>query len=440
MKKWILFSAVVLWIVSIPIIIVGVDNHIENKDQRLRNEINNALKDIFNGREYIDVIYSGKKVSYEKKDIPEKPAKTNIAKDEESIRLIGDLDKRALNRWKEKFGDLTKLYRIKNDRDEWVVPYEEEDGWQMITMSSSHDFEGNSLLVQQWIFPYAVGYKKQDYYFGFDYAPSIRNAVDEAFEFFTTDPKSSMIENYEKGSCDRIFSEIYDLKNEYYTIMRDSIPKFWQHGETLWGGPQRYADNELGNRIVSAMTYTYMYNGYYRVFVGITQPTTWSINRREWAVDSDRSNLLKWWLISTSAFFGCIILLTSILIFKNNKRMNETNYQKLVRLSHPRNFMKPYDKEKVEKANTIYKEVEQLKEDDYDAINILIQKCIDDLGITFIDSVSLEQLKKQVNPKRYMNPYDSVKVQLANELFAIVSKSDLTYTEYIEVKERAKNL
>lgn len=48
--------------------------------------------------------------------------------------------------------------------------------------------------------------------------------------------------------------------------------------------------------------------------------------------------------------------------------MNETDYHKLLRLSHPRNFMKPYDKDKVGKANCIYNEVEQIKEDDFSPI------------------------------------------------------------------------
>lgn len=61
--------------------------------------------------------------------------------------------------------------------------------------------------------------------------------------------------------------------------------------------------------------------------------------------------------------------------------------------------MKPYDKDKVEKANCIYKEVEQIKEDDWEKINSLIQRCINDLGISFIDSSSLEELRQRVNRK-----------------------------------------
>lgn len=73
-------------------------------------------------------------------------------------------------------------------------------------------------------------------------------------------------------------------------------------------------------------------------------------------------------------------------------------------------------------------------------INSLIQKCIDELEISFIDSVSLEELKRQANPERFMNPYDAEKVQIANDLFAILSKPGLTYAEYVEVKNKAVKL
>lgn len=442
MKKW-LITTLITWIVSIPVIIIAVNIYIEAKDKRLRIEFSRAVTNIFSGREYIDVVYSGKKVSYEKKMIPEKPKKSSITQDAESIQLLGDIDKRAISKWKEDYGDLYKIYRIKNDRNEWDDPYEEEDGWELIKMSSSYDSNGDILLVQQWLFPYAVGYKKQDYYFSYDYAPSVRSAVNETFDFFTSNPKSNMYEDFEKGSCDRIFHEIYEAEanNEYYyTIVRDSIPKFCQLGETLWGDLHRYANGEIGGRIVSPMAYTYMHNGYYRVFVGLTQPTTWSLKRLDWAVESDRTRILKWWLISSGSLFAIIITILSIFLYQQNKKINESDYEKLLRLSHPKNFMNPYDKEKVEKANLIYKEVETVDNNDSDTINVLIQRCIDELGISFIDQTQLSELKKLVNPMRFMNPYDAQKIQLANQLFSILNSDNLSFADFKEVCDKAKTL
>lgn len=436
MKKWLLIVTLVLWVVSVPVIVIIVNNYIEAKDNRLRKEFSNAITNIFNGREYIDVVYSGRKVSYEKKEIPEKPE--ILLQDQDSIQLL--FNKKKLSKWNENYGDLYEMYQLKNDRKKWDVPYEEEDGWELIKISSSYDNKHNACLVQQWIFPYAVGYKKQDYSFSYDYTPSIRTAVNQTFDFLTTDQKSPIYEKFSKGSFYRIFNEVYQIENKYYFIFQDSIPGFWVLGETIYGNSPRYADENIGGRIVSPMEYTYMHNGYYRVFVGITQPTTWSIKRRDWVVESDQSNLLKWWLISSGIFFAIIITVLSIFLYQRFKRISESDYDKLLRLSHPRNFMKPYDKDKVEKANLIYKELDNINKNDSDAINTLIQRCIDELNISFIDQTQLSELKRIVNPERFMNPYDAQKVHLANHLFSILNSDKISFIDFKEVSSKAKTL
>lgn len=68
--------------------------------------------------------------------------------------------------------------------------------------------------------------------------------------------------------------------------------------------------------------------------------------------------------------------------------------------------------------------VEQIKEDYMEKINSLIQRCIDDLGISCIDPLSLEELKQRINPENFMNPHDAEKIQIANVLFAIFPKPD----------------
>ena len=56
-------ATIILWIISIPLIILGVNKYIEEKDNRLRKEYFEAIQNIFHDGEYIDVIYSGRNVS-----------------------------------------------------------------------------------------------------------------------------------------------------------------------------------------------------------------------------------------------------------------------------------------------------------------------------------------------------------------------------------------
>ena len=50
------------------------------------------------------------------------------------------------------------------------------------------------------------------------------------------------------------------------------------------------------------------------------------------------------------------------------------------------------------------------------------------------------ELKEKVNPKNYLNPYNADKVTLANELYDMLCKKDLSYREFVEVKEKSKLL
>ena len=435
MKTKLLIATIILWAISIPIIILSVDSFIQRKDTRLKAEFSSAICDIFNGKEYIDIVYKGKKVSSEKISIPPKPTPQHN-QDEESIRLLGNLDKKDMEHWQEYYGDLTKLYRIKNNSHEWTLPYEEEDGWNLIVLSGNYDG-----LEQKWIFPYGVGYKRQDYSFMYDYSPSIKTAVYETLDFFINNENSHLKDKIEIGSHDRLFNLVYDATNEYYTIMRDSIPKSWMmDNKTLWEKPAKYADNQYMGRITTPVQFSFMHNGYYRVFVGLTQPSTWSIVRLDWAVQANKDRLLKFWLISTGGFFLLCILILSVLIYKTKKKANETEYDKLKRLLNPKNFMNPYDKEKIEKSNLLYGELMNIDKENHNEIIELIDKATNELDISFIDQSQIKNLKKIINPQLYMEPYDVNKVSLANELYSILNKQDLKYSEFLDVKERSKNL
>ena len=99
-----------------------------------------------------------------------------------------------------------------------------------------------------------------------------------------------------------------------------------------------------------------------------------------------------------------------------------------------------YDKGKIEKANAIYKRLLEINGEESEVLNELQLQAVKDLGINLIDAEKLADLKEKVNPKNYMTPYNPDKVTLANELYAILTKEGLTYHEMTEVEEEAKQL
>lgn len=423
--------AFVAYLVAMVAMFFGVNSYITSKDNRLRNEIHDKIDELFASRnQYVDVAYSGYKVGYEKVSIPAKPKPMGL-QDEESKKVIGDMDKIALNNWNENYGNLTKMYRTHYKRSDWSGPYNYEDGWNLCILE--HDYEG---VYQTWLFPYAVGYLKQDYYFGESYLPSVASAVNEAFEFYTTNDKSTYYSTFEKGSVNKAWSSIYDADNEYYYMAEDEIPRFNRMGSPLF--EQYTTDGKY-----HAYQNGYMYNGYYKVFIASTQPKTWTIKKYAWGPDEqDRKDLWLYWSIGLTVLLLLVVIPLWVIDVKHQKIKDESLYDKLKRMCKPTNFMNGtnYDKEKVDKANAIYKRLLEINGDDVEALNELQQQAVAELGINLIDAEKLADLKEIVNPKNYMTPYNPDKVALANKLYAILSKEGLTYNEMADVEEEARQL
>ena len=125
---------------------------------------------------------------------------------------------------------------------------------------------------------------------------------------------------------------------------------------------------------------------------------------------------------------------------KKQKLQSETIYDKLKRLCNPSNFMKNYDKEKVDAANEIYQRLLQTSPDDKEQMEEIQQQAVKRLKISLIEPSLLNELRKKVNPQNFMKNYDAEKVSLANDLYARLSKDNLTYNEFIEIQELSKQL
>lgn len=424
-RSAIIALAIVTWIVSMIGMAFGVDEYIKAKDIRLNREIHNKVEEVFGGRKYVDVAYSGYKVSYEKIAMPAKPDKSAF-NDPTAYQQL-------LNEWQGSYGDLTKLYRIKWGSNEWLHPYEYEDGWNLVQIES--DWEG---VTMTWYFPYAVGYKKQDYSWGFDYAPSVETAVSEAFSFFTTNPNSNFVSDgeFEKGSVNRIMAEARECANEYYWLWEDSVPRHHIMGKPLF---EKYPKDI--NNYNYPLQCTFMYNGYYKVFVARSQPKTYTIVKKSWNPDEkDKEKLWKYWGVGLTILMLLIVIPLWIIDHQRKKIKEESLYDKLKRLCNPAKFLKDYDKEKVDKANMIYQRLMEIKPDDKEALMSLQAEAVASLGIVLIDAEKLKDLTEKVNPQRFMNPYNAEKIKLANDLYSRLTKEGLTYEEFAEIEETSKSL
>ena len=427
----ILRVAFIVYIVAMIGMFIGVDQYVKAKDQRLRTEIHEKIDEIFAGRkQYVDISYSGYKVGYERVSIPEKP-KPLGHHDEEINKFYEEMNRKSMDAWTENYGNLTRLYRTHYKRSDWASPSDYKDGWNLVILE--HDYEG---VYETWIFPYAVGYIKQENSWFYDFAPSVPSAVNEAFDFYTKNEKSVYYGSFEKGCVERVWTEIFDAGNKYYYMAKDERPRFNRSGSPLF--EQKPTNNQY-----FPYQNGYMYNGYYKVFVAATQPQTYSIKKREWNPDEiDKKDLWLYWSIGLTTLLLIVVIPLAVIQRKHNKEKDESLYDKLKRLCNPANFITTgnYDKEKVDKANEIYKRLQEISPNDKEVLNEIQLQAIYDLGINLINQDKLDELKEKVNPKKFLNPYNAEKVASANELYAILTKENLTYEELVEVEERSKSL
>ncbi len=126
--------------------------------------------------------------------------------------------------------------------------------------------------------------------------------------------------------------------------------------------------------------------------------------------------------------------------YSNQKELKSTLHYKLLEACKPSNFLKPYNKELVDKANILYQQVSSTSPTDEKRLKELRSTVVNELGINFIDSLELNELKKKCDPSQFMKPYNPDKISKANEYYAILSSKDLTIDLFEEIKSKVLQL
>lgn len=112
----------------------------------------------------------------------------------------------------------------------------------------------------------------------------------------------------------------------------------------------------------------------------------------------------------------------------------------LERKCNPQNYMSPYNKEMVDKANSIYAELQKTDKSDEISLKEIRRRIESELQISFIDKDEIESLKLIANPSNYMQPYNAEKVALANELYARLQDETIHIDELDSIKEKIEKL
>lgn len=150
-----------------------------------------------------------------------------------------------------------------------------------------------------------------------------------------------------------------------------------------------------------------------------------------------------YWAIFIMAILELIRIMLIPLIIKEHKRKvrgRETLKQSILTRCNPKNFMKPFDKDKIELANKLYAQTLNTPETDTDTLRNIRIEAEDGLSVSFVDERNIASLKSFCNPQKYMKHYDPQKVSLAIELYSILSSDKINVDTFDEVKKRSEDL
>lgn len=281
------------------------------------------------------------------------------------------------------FDDLYELYYIQNVP--WIGTYIEQDK------------DPYNIRVFTYI-PLFVGYKKETISLR-DYRPSFDKCCEGAKEYIQKDdPDNRMY--YSPHNEDRV-NKIVKLRNDYYYFQSRSLFKTSDPNNT-YSEDFDFANFNFSNHSLNAFpsgNVSWVYTGFYKVYylTYLKSNIYLSFNDTKYYQDIESYSSDK--RTTCNIFFIillCILVTLLLITYYKSKRIieNESStettissdhksnendssnnkdtsviYEEVLKLSNPELFIKPYQPEKLEKANRIYSTALKNK----DNINVLVK-------------------------------------------------------------------
>lgn len=284
-----------------------------------------------------------------------------------------------------------------------------------------------SEIVQYIIIPYAISFRKPNSGILGDYY-TVESALDSSYKFLIENPNSDfknlVVQNTHKFLYDPI------INNEYYYL----IPK--------------KVDNLIPRLITDSPAYDHsIANDYYRVFIRALGIKKYELvfskehveYLKEGYIEKERQAIIDF----SKKVCGALSVLLVVFLFvylREYRREKVSFLQRMIKLCNPKQFIDNYDKEKLEIANNIYNQAIKINENDSEAVISLSKSIEDNLCLYVISSREIKELKDKSNPKHFMKPYDSVKINRANEIYAKLSTERLRYSEYLSFQKQISEL
>lgn len=401
------------------------EDSIKNRGLAMRQ-----LDSVFNGRKIVTPLYHNFNPKY---DLLSSSQKSNIDKKNELYQLYKFHPKHLMNP-ESPLHVLGADIRIENSQ-RGKERYEPLNGggfygiWQSgWALGCAKQISGEKYICYM-VIPYMVGYLRQNDSFYYEFKPTIREALNTAYDFYTKNEQSDFVNFISNGNMESFMS----LANEFSSPIN-------ANNYTFEKVENEKSDFEWANPGVFDGT-SYMYNGSIRVYIGMTYCTTYKLKynseragwEKEMYIESHEEELDKHIIISEIAL-GVILILLIVIYIIQRKKSKETILEKVIKLSNPKLYLRKYKQETLDAANQIYQKAINTSKEDQEAINELCQDAEAKLGIKLVSKKDIKLLQKKSNPRHFMKPYDADKVTKANALYSRLKQEKIQYAEYVRLK------
>ncbi len=230
--------------------------------------------------------------------------------------------------------------------------------------------------------PMFVGYKKESMSF-YDYRPSFDKCCQEAKEYIQKEDTDNRM--YYSPQNEERANKIFKLRNEYYYFQYSNFLKT-SNSEYSYLDGFDFANFNFHNHDITAFSFgnlSWIYNSFYKVYYYSQRVGTMCLTFNDTKYSQDIESYMSGKRLFCNMFlFICLgIIVFFVIMTYYKKRTNEQNslttdniisdsktkiddntadrdtsviYKTIIKLSNPELFIKPYQPEKLEKANRIY--------------------------------------------------------------------------------------
>lgn len=302
-----------------------------------------------------------------------------------------------------------------------------QTGWALGVRENWISGRYGRAVVQYIIIPYAVSFRKAKYG-SFEDFISIDEALNNAYDFYVKDDESDFKRNIVADV--KHFLDKPQIDNEYFTL------EIHPTGLPFLSNLSSYAD--YTQYVYSYANYVFI-RAYGRQIFDLNLRDDRVKSDKQEYIQSRTTRILALGLVTITLLIAIWCLLLYSLI-KNKRNKNRTLLQRIISQSSPKKFLKNYNSEKLNSANHIYAKAISIGESDMESIVELAKRVETELGVHLFSEEDIRTLKKACDPKRFMRPYDAERIAKANSLYARLEEKDISLTDILDIESEAKSL